>query len=103
MNASIFWQYYPGTAIPFGMGWLIGYVLYVILDEDITSSYGTFGLFVAVSFCITAFPVLARILTEKHLTTSEVCNLWGNSRIIHKYSIHPCTRTSSSLTWEWRG
>lgn len=51
----------------------MGYVLYVILDASHVA-FGTFGLFVAVSFCITAFPVLARILTEKHLTTSAVCS-----------------------------
>jgi Kef-type K+ transport system membrane component KefB len=63
-----------GTVAPFAMGWLAGYIVYIILSSSVGHvAFGTFGLFFAVSFCITAFPVLARILTEKHLSTSEVC------------------------------
>ena len=65
-----------GTGVPFAAGWLVGYLRYVILDAGHVA-FGTFGLFVAVTFCITAFPVLARILTEKHLTTSAVCVVYS--------------------------
>ncbi|KNC77630.1 hypothetical protein SARC_09911 [Sphaeroforma arctica JP610] len=60
------------TAVPFATGWLVAWVLTLILPDEIPSSYGTFGLFVAVCFCITAFPVLARILSAFHLTGASI-------------------------------
>eukprot|EP01134_Creolimax_fragrantissima_P007432 CFRG7432T1 len=57
-----------GTTIPFAVGWVVAWIIMSILPDDVPSSYGTFGLFVAVCFCITAFPVLARILSAFHLS-----------------------------------
>jgi Kef-type K+ transport system membrane component KefB len=53
--------------LPFGLGVLLALVLYPAHDtvRDATVSPVAFGLFLGVAMSITAFPVLARILTER--------------------------------------
>lgn len=53
------------VALPFGLGVLLANVLYPAHRGD--SSFLAFALFIGVSMSITAFPVLARILTERSM------------------------------------
>lgn len=63
-------------AIPFGLGCAVSiglYNEYRIVDEDVPSiKFTTYMVFIAVAMCITAFPVLARILTELRLLQDRV-------------------------------
>lgn len=63
-------------AIPFGLGCAVSiglYNEYRILDDNIsTIKFTTYMVFIAVAMCITAFPVLARILTELRLLKDRV-------------------------------
>ena len=60
-----------GIIFPFGLSLAISKILY---DKytDPSISYVTFALFVGVAMSITAFPVLARIMTEQNLLHTEV-------------------------------
>lgn len=57
--------------IPFFMGTLVALYLYPKLSDD-SVAFTHFALFVGTAMSITAFPVLARILTERNLIDSEV-------------------------------
>jgi K+:H+ antiporter len=58
-------------ALPFLLGALLAYYLYPILsDREVAFSH--FALFLGTAMSITAFPVLARILTERRLTRTQV-------------------------------
>lgn len=57
-------------AVPFGFGCIIAIGLYNEYSHDI--KFTTFMVFIAVAMCITAFPVLARILTELRLLKDRV-------------------------------
>lgn len=57
-------------AIPFGLGCAIAVGLYNQYEPDI--KFTTFMVFIAVAMCVTAFPVLARILTELRLLKDRV-------------------------------
>ena len=57
--------------IPFFMGTLLALYLYPRLSDD-RVAFTHFALFVGTAMSITAFPVLARILTERNLTRSRV-------------------------------
>ncbi|KAK4056201.1 K(+)/H(+) antiporter [Microbotryomycetes sp. JL221] len=60
-----------GIVVPFGLGWAIAKALYErFVSEDI--SFTAFGLFIGTASSITAFPVLARILTELELIQDPV-------------------------------
>lgn len=63
-------------AIPFGLGCAVSvglYNEYRVVDEDILPiKFTTYMVFIAVAICITAFPVLARILTELRLLKDRV-------------------------------
>jgi len=61
-----------GMALPFGMGVAVSYGLYQINHPDVHVAFGTFLLFMGVAISITAFPVLARIITELKLTQTRV-------------------------------
>ncbi|KAI9294849.1 hypothetical protein K502DRAFT_276560, partial [Neoconidiobolus thromboides FSU 785] len=62
-----------GMAVPFGCGAAVSYALYNITEpETKTASFGVYLLFLGVAMAITAFPVLARILTELDLLTTPV-------------------------------
>ncbi|HUF37791.1 MAG TPA: cation:proton antiporter [Anaerolineales bacterium] len=52
--------------VPFSLGILLAYFLYPRLSDDSVSFTG-FALFLGTAMSITAFPVLARILTERNL------------------------------------
>eukprot|EP00026_Physarum_polycephalum_P002006 Phypoly_transcript_02010.p1 GENE.Phypoly_transcript_02010~~Phypoly_transcript_02010.p1 ORF type:complete len:905 (+),score=176.30 Phypoly_transcript_02010:146-2860(+) len=62
---------FASMAAPFGIGSLISILLYDMF-ADHTVKFSTFLLFVGVAMSITAFPVLARILTETRLTGVKV-------------------------------
>ncbi len=60
--------------IPFFFGMLTAYWTYPQYASD-TTSFVPYALFIGVSMCITAFPVLARIIQEKGLTKSHLGTL----------------------------
>lgn len=63
-------------AIPFALGCGIAKGIYTTYRMDSTElppiEFTTYMVFIAVAMCITAFPVLARILTELNLITDRV-------------------------------
>lgn len=59
-----------GISLPFVAGIGIAYVLRATISKDV--GYGQFLVFMGVSLSITAFPVLARILAELKLLTTDV-------------------------------
>ncbi|KAK9356095.1 Sodium/hydrogen exchanger family-domain-containing protein [Lipomyces doorenjongii] len=63
-------------ALPFGLGVAVSYGLYRTyhVADNVTSpvSFGLYALFIGVAMAITAFPVLARILTELKLLSTNV-------------------------------
>jgi len=64
-----------GMVLPFGLGAAVAYGLYRDFGDDqgVTDvGFGVFVLFIGVAMAITAFPVLARILTELKLLQSSV-------------------------------
>ncbi|KAK9240839.1 Sodium/hydrogen exchanger family-domain-containing protein [Lipomyces kononenkoae] len=65
-----------GMALPFALGVAVSYGLYHtyhIADSGSTPvSFGLYALFIGVAMAITAFPVLARILTELKLLSTNV-------------------------------
>lgn len=65
-----------GTAslvVPFAFGCLIAWVLFREYSSTLTkANFGVFLLFIGTAFSITAFPVLARILTELKLLRTDV-------------------------------
>ena len=65
---------YTGLIFPFILGILLSYYLYDILTP-VKTSFTAFALFMGTTMCITAFPVLARIVQERQLTRSPVGNL----------------------------
>ncbi|CAG8612482.1 12179_t:CDS:2 [Funneliformis mosseae] len=60
-----------GIILPFALGIGVGYGLYRVMDND-NVSFFTFILFIGVAMSITAFPVLARILSELQLLRTPV-------------------------------
>jgi Kef-type K+ transport system membrane component KefB/nucleotide-binding universal stress UspA family protein len=62
---------YASLLIPFVLGIMLSYLVYGILPPSQTS-FTAFALFMGTTMCITAFPVLARIVQEKQLTRSPV-------------------------------
>jgi len=62
-----------GIILPFGLGCAIAVGIYNTFSVGASQpSFGIFLLFIGVSFSITAFPVLARILTELKLLQTVV-------------------------------
>ena len=59
-----------GIALPFVCGVGVSYVLYNHYPS--TTTFLTYCIFLGVAFSITAFPVLARILSERKLLVTEV-------------------------------
>ncbi|ODV60156.1 Sodium/hydrogen exchanger [Ascoidea rubescens DSM 1968] len=62
-------------AIPFGFGCIISiglYNEYHTSQNDNETDFSTYLVFIAVAMCITAFPVLARILSELNLITDKI-------------------------------
>ena len=57
------------SLIPFGLGTLLA--LYLIADHQTTSKVGFF-LFIGTAMSVTAFPVLARILSERGLASTLI-------------------------------
>lgn len=73
--------------LPFGLGYAVAIGLYnqFIDSTQHSSSFGVFGLFIAIAISVTALPVLARILTELgllHDTTGIVVLAAGVSNDI---------------------
>ena len=62
-----------GMIIPFGLGAAVSVGIYNdLIDHSKVNNLGHFILFTGVAMAITAFPVLARILTETRLTQTRV-------------------------------
>ncbi|TGZ85729.1 hypothetical protein EX30DRAFT_31588 [Ascodesmis nigricans] len=65
-----------GMILPFGLGAALAYGLYnqfsKVDNPDADISFGVYLLFIGVAMAITAFPVLARILTELKLLQTDV-------------------------------
>lgn len=61
-----------GLVVPFGLGAAISVGIYKDMIDHSKVSFGHFTLFTSVAIAITAFPVLARILTEQKLTQTKV-------------------------------
>jgi Kef-type K+ transport system membrane component KefB len=57
--------------IPFTLGTALSFFLFLDYATE-NSSFLAFALFMGIAMSITAFPVLARILKEKHLTTTPL-------------------------------
>ncbi|GAA5956519.1 hypothetical protein JCM21900_000599 [Sporobolomyces salmonicolor] len=60
-----------GMVVPFGLGAAVSKGLYDTFVEK-SKNYGTFLLFIGTANAITAFPVLARILTDENLLQNHV-------------------------------
>eukprot|EP01122_Echinamoeba_exundans_P014492 TRINITY_DN657_c0_g1_i2.p1 TRINITY_DN657_c0_g1~~TRINITY_DN657_c0_g1_i2.p1 ORF type:complete len:679 (+),score=133.92 TRINITY_DN657_c0_g1_i2:535-2571(+) len=56
-----------GIVLPFGLSVAVSWALYNGLENASKGSFVQFTLFLGVAMSITAFPVLARIIKEKHL------------------------------------
>ncbi|GAA6054173.1 hypothetical protein JCM3770_002816, partial [Rhodotorula araucariae] len=61
-----------GLVIPFGLGAAVSKGIYDRFVDASTVDYGTFLLFIGTANAITAFPVLARILTDENLLRDHV-------------------------------
>ncbi|EPQ28006.1 uncharacterized protein PFL1_04333 [Pseudozyma flocculosa PF-1] len=61
-----------GMVLPFGLGAAVSVGIYNTFIDKSSVSFGNFVLFVGVAMAITAFPVLARILTETKLLYTRV-------------------------------
>ncbi|KAL7751075.1 K(+)/H(+) antiporter [Sorochytrium milnesiophthora] len=61
-----------GMILPFGAGIAVSFVLYEKLMPNTTVPFSSFLLFLGVAMSITAFPVLARILTETRLLKTDL-------------------------------
>ncbi|KAJ1951441.1 K(+)/H(+) antiporter [Linderina macrospora] len=59
-----------GMVLPFGLGVATSYALFHMIEKE--GSFVNFMLFCGVAMAITAFPVLARILTEQNLLKTTV-------------------------------
>jgi Kef-type K+ transport system membrane component KefB len=62
---------HASITLPFLMASLLSLYLYPRLSDD-SVSFASFGLFMGASMSITAFPVLARILTERNMLQSRL-------------------------------
>jgi Kef-type K+ transport system membrane component KefB len=62
-----------GISVPFASGVGVSFVLHQTISSDV--KFGPFLVFMGVAMSITAFPVLARILAERKLLTTEVGQL----------------------------
>ncbi len=58
------------VAFPMGLGFLVALPIYKLLSPDVR--YVPFALFMGVAMSVTAFPVLARILTERRMLKRPV-------------------------------
>lgn len=62
---------HTGIVVPFLLGSLLALFLYPILSSSAVP-FTAFSLFMGVSMSVTAFPVLARILTDRQANTSRI-------------------------------
>lgn len=62
---------HASIVVPFALGAIMALWLYPILAESHVA-FSSFALFMGVAMSITAFPVLARILTDRNLQTTPV-------------------------------
>jgi Kef-type K+ transport system membrane component KefB len=65
---------HTSIVLPFSLGLLLALLLYPLVASA-TVSFTAFSLFLGAAMSITAFPVLARILTEKNLQNSRLGTL----------------------------
>lgn len=60
--------------VPFSLGSIIALVLYPLVSDN-SVSFTAFAMFLGASLSVTAFPVLARIITENNLQNSQLGTL----------------------------
>ncbi|KAJ2906038.1 hypothetical protein GGI21_004096, partial [Coemansia aciculifera] len=96
-----------GIALPFSLGVASSYALYHILMDD-KGKFINFLLFCGVAMAITAFPVLARILTEQNLLKTTVGSIAISAAAIDDVVswcllalVVALTNNSSGLTALW--
>ncbi|KAJ1868607.1 K(+)/H(+) antiporter [Coemansia sp. RSA 989] len=96
-----------GIILPFSLGVAVSYALFSIL-MDREGSYVNFLLFCGVAMSITAFPVLARILTERNLLKTTVGSISMSAAAVDDVVswcllalVIALTNNSSGLTALW--
>ncbi|KAJ2852011.1 K(+)/H(+) antiporter [Coemansia brasiliensis] len=96
-----------GIILPFSLGIAVSYALYSIL-MDHEGNYVNFLLFCGVAMSITAFPVLARILTERNLLKTTVGSISMSAAAVDDVVswcllalVIALTNNSSGLTALW--
>lgn len=68
---SIVFISYAGIAVPFALGAALAFYLYPRVSSD-DVPFTSFALFLGVAMAITAFPVLARILTDRGMSKTPL-------------------------------
>jgi len=66
------WMAFCGIVLPFSLGVVVSIIIFKVMRNDLHTSFGPFTVFIGVALSITAFPVLARILAERKLLTTEL-------------------------------
>ncbi|KAJ2364266.1 K(+)/H(+) antiporter, partial [Coemansia sp. RSA 2610] len=96
-----------GIVLPFGLGVAVSYALYSILMHS-EGKFVNFLLFCGVAMAITAFPVLARILTERNLLKTTVGSMCMSAAAVDDVVswcllalVIALTNNSSGLTALW--
>ncbi|KAJ7529302.1 hypothetical protein O6H91_15G043100 [Diphasiastrum complanatum] len=73
-GATALWIAAAGICLPFALGGFVSFISYKTMD-NLDKHFGPFFVFIGVALSITAFPVLARILAERKLLTTEIGQL----------------------------
>jgi Kef-type K+ transport system membrane component KefB len=76
-----------GMVLPFGMGVAVAVGLWNNFETQENFSFGLYALFIGVAMAITAFPVLARILTELKLLGTNVGTIVLSAGVVSKNCI----------------
>lgn len=66
------WLSAAGIILPFGLGAVAAFIIFKLQNSLHHPNFGAFVLFLGVALSVTAFPVLARILTERKLLHTDV-------------------------------
>lgn len=84
-----------GLVIPFGLGAAVSKGIYDRFVETGTVDFGTFLLFIGTANAITAFPVLARILTDENLLRDHVGVIVLSAGVGKCVALLLCTRLAA--------
>ncbi|XP_024377620.1 cation/H(+) antiporter 18 [Physcomitrium patens] len=66
------WLSAAGIILPFGLGAVAAFIIFKLQNSLHHPNFGAFVLFLGVALSVTAFPVLARILTERKLLHTDI-------------------------------